>query len=173
VDAEVDEVVKRFPAAEVVNNTSDAIQTLEQPIGLLHVASHASSRSDNPMYSSLELADGPLLATEIARSGGNCKMVVLSACDTGRMSLRQKMEPDGLVRSFLALGAETVVASQWPLDDAASRTTMAGLYAELAQRSDAKVALSTGKRICREQFEHPYFWSPLTIYGGYRKRIQK
>ena len=114
-----------------------------------------------------------MLATEIAKSGGNCKLVVLSACDTGKVSIRQRMEPDGLVRSFLALGAETVIASQWQLDDEASRITMSGFYSEIREGKSAKEALAYGKKVCKEHFGHPYYWAPLAAFGGYRKRIEK
>ena len=173
VQAEVEEVCRRFPKAHVVSTVKEARDSLCDPIGLLHVASHASSRLYNPMYSSLELSDGPLLATEIARCGGKCKLVVLSACDTGKVSTRHRMEPDGLVRSFLALGAETVIASQWQLDDKASRITMSGIYSELMKGKSARSALTHGKKICKEQMSHPYYWAPLAAFGGYKKRIEK
>ena len=51
---------------------------------VLHRAAHAHVRSDNPLFSSLKVADGPLTVYEIDRLARATHHVVLSACDTGQ-----------------------------------------------------------------------------------------
>jgi tetratricopeptide (TPR) repeat protein len=168
--SEVEAVLEYWPRAKVVHDLESARKTLESSIDLLHVACHASSRSDNPMYSGLELEGGLLLATEIAKSPASIGQVTLSACDTGRVSTTVRSEPDGLVRSFQAAGASSVIASQWPLDDLAASITMRTYYRELAAGRTVMEALALARSACQKQFRHPYYWAPLTIFGGYRRQ---
>lgn len=170
VESEVAAVLEHYPKAEVVHDLTSARKSLESPVDLLHVACHGTSRHDNPMYSGLELEGGLLLAAEIASSKASVGQVTLSACDTGRVSLRVRSEPDGLVRSFQATGAQSVIASQWPLDDAAAALTMRTYYKELASGSDVRGAMTKARSACRVEFPHPYYWAPLTIFGGYHRR---
>ena len=170
VEVEVRDVLARFPNATVCRDMHAARSSLNENIDLLHVAGHATSRSDNPMYSAIELADGYLLAAEIAKSRSHVGIVLLNACDTGRISLRVKWEPDGMVRSFLALGAESVVASLWPLDDVAAGTMVGSFYAELTAGKTVSQSLEYARRHVRKSFEHPYYWAPLTNFGGYGRR---
>jgi hypothetical protein len=173
VAAEVESVCKYFPTASVVTRRQEALKSLENGVDLLHVASHASIRSDNPLYSHIELADGPLFGLEVARAKGYARQVTLSACDTGRVSLQQRMEPDGLVRSFLTLGAESVLASLWPLDDEGASRLMDAYYKGVS-RGDAHLsALADARKRVREWREHPYYWASMTIFGGYGRKVSQ
>jgi len=115
---EAQRFLERFPQARVCRSRAEAWESLrEGPIDLLHVVAHARFVPANPMFSSLQFADGPIYATEIARSGARCRFAFLSACETGRVSSGMRLEPDGVVRAFLACSAQAVIASLWPLDD--------------------------------------------------------
>ena len=173
VDAEIRALLERFPGAEVYRTRRQALDSLSDEIDLLHVACHASTRSDNPLYSSIELQDGPLLGIEVARSGGSARWVSLSACDTGKVSLRLKTEPDGLVRAFLALGADAVVASLWPFDDEGARRLMESFYGAVASGADLRSALKTARESVRGWREHPYYWASLTLFGGCGRKCRK
>ena len=50
---------------------------------LVHVAAHGRFRADNPMFSALELDDGPLTVHDFERLRRAPHRFVLSACDSG------------------------------------------------------------------------------------------
>ncbi|MDQ2987105.1 MAG: CHAT domain-containing tetratricopeptide repeat protein [Armatimonadota bacterium] len=173
VTSEVEVIAKIFPSAQVIETAVGARRSLQEPIDLLHVACHATTRVDSPMYSTLEMKDGPLLSAEIAKSGGNVRLATLSACDTGRVSLRLRTEPEGLVRSCLALRADAVVASLWPLDDHAGAVTMSSYYGNLKRTLNVRNSLAAARIEVRKTLSHPYYWAPLAIFGGYRRHTNK
>ena len=49
-----------------------------------HLACHGSFRADNPLFSSLLLADGGLTVHDVESLGAGPRELVLSACDSGR-----------------------------------------------------------------------------------------
>jgi CHAT domain-containing protein len=57
-----------------------------------------------------------------------CALVVLPACESGLARDHAGGEMTGLPNSFLIAGARSVVASLWPVDDAASALMMALFY---------------------------------------------
>jgi len=173
VEEEVETLLAFFPGAEICRTRKAALASLRDDVDLLHVASHATLRSENPLYSSIELSDGPLLGIEVARSGGSARLVTLSACDTGKVSLRLKTEPDGLVRAFLALGADAVVASLWPFDDEGARRTMDSYYKSISEGIDIRQALSNARNVIRSWREHPYYWATLSLFGGCGRKCRK
>ncbi|TGJ95088.1 hypothetical protein DLJ96_15770, partial [Actinotalea fermentans ATCC 43279 = JCM 9966 = DSM 3133] len=97
--------VERLPSAAVV-----------------HLATHGRHETDNPLFSSLRLADGPLFAHELDGVDLRGAVVVLSACEAGLSTVRIGGEPLGLTSVLLRLGAAAVVSSVAPLrDDVAAR----------------------------------------------------
>lgn len=91
--------------------------------GVVHLATHGRHETDNPLFSSLRLADGPLFAHELDGVDLRGAVVVLSACEAGLSSVRIGGEPLGLTSVLLRLGARAVIASVAPLrDDVAART---------------------------------------------------
>ena len=68
--------------------TVDDVTTLASDVDVLHVAAHGRHSSDNPLFSGLELADGALFGYDIDRMPRVPSTVVLSACESGRSSVR-------------------------------------------------------------------------------------
>ena len=60
---------------------------------LAHVAAHGMFRADNPLFSSLRLADGPLTVYDLEGIGHAPRTVVLAACDTARHTARPGRRP--------------------------------------------------------------------------------
>lgn len=159
---------ERFPDASFFRTRAEVIASLDGEWDLVHVVGHARHNAGNPMFSALHFADGPLYAAEIARSGLRTRLACLSACETGMLSLATREEPDGLVRAFLARGAEAVLASLWPLDDEAASRFFATFYAGLTPGRDLADAVTEARRTVRAWRTHPYFWASLSLFGGYR-----
>lgn len=97
-----------------------------------HIAAHGTFRADAPLFSSLLLADGPLMVHDLDRLRVPPESVILSACDSGGVHPITAHEALGLVSSLLALGTRSVVASVDPINDAATAAVMTPLHTTIA-----------------------------------------
>lgn len=92
-------------------STVDAVRDAMDGAGIAHIACHASFQFENPMFSSLRLADGDLNVYDIERLQDAPEVVVLSACDSGYTETRAGDELAGLTSALLSMGTRSVVAS--------------------------------------------------------------
>jgi tetratricopeptide (TPR) repeat protein len=106
---------------------------------MLHLAAHGNVRSDNPLFSSLTLADGPFTVYELERLAFPPHHVVLAACDTGRPHIVAGEEVLGFGAALLGGGTATLVAPVLPVPDAATVPLMRSYHQGLrAGRSPAE-----------------------------------
>lgn len=116
----------------------------------LHFSTHGYFDPDDPARSYVELADGPLYASEIASGLQlHADLVVLSACDSGRNRVLGGDEPLGLIRSFITAGAASVLVTLWPVDEVATRLLMEDFYTNLRAGNEATKALHMAQRRLR------------------------
>lgn len=132
-----DAVVLDGPAA-----TAEAVSRAVDGARLAHLATHGLFRSDNPQFSALELADGPLTVYDLERLSVPPETVVLSACDSGLSEVRPGDELMGLAAAVLALGTRTLVASALPVADEPTRPFMAAFHRRLLAGDGAAEALA-------------------------------
>ena len=90
----------------------------------VHIAAHGEFRADNPMFSQLRLADGPLTVYDLEQLQSAPRHVVLACCDSGRSEVRRGDELMGMSAALLALGTST-------LDGAGTRPGQPGVHASL------------------------------------------
>ncbi len=109
---------------------------------IAHVAAHGTHQSENPLFSSLRLADGPLFAHELDQAARTPEHVVLSACELGLATVRPGDEALGLTSVLLRLGTRSVVAGVARVGDDAAAATMADYHARLADRRGSAQALA-------------------------------
>lgn len=109
---------------------------------LVHVAAHGVHRGENPMFSSLTLAAGPLFAYELDQRGRLPELVVLSACELARSTVRPGAEALGLSSVLLRLGTPCVVAGVAKVHDDLAAGAMRRYHAELVRGRTAAEALS-------------------------------
>lgn len=107
-----------------------------------HIASHGEFRVDNPLFSFLMLADGPLTVYDLSALRRPPALLVLSGCETGLAEVHPGDELMGLVSALLNMGTATVVASTGAVDDGATRLLMRDLYAHLADGHPPATALA-------------------------------
>jgi len=87
-----------------------------------HLATHGTFRADNPMFSSVDLADGPLMIHDLEHPAAVPWLVVLAACHAGRSGVYAGDELLGTATSLLSLGVGSVIAPVLAVpDDNASR----------------------------------------------------
>ena len=92
--------------------------------GLVHVAAHGRFRADNPMFSALELDDGPLTVHDFERLGRAPHRFVLSACDSGVMVPVGANELLGLATALMSMGTAGILSSVAPVNDEATAELM-------------------------------------------------
>jgi hypothetical protein len=112
---------------------------------LAHVACHGRFRADSPLFSALELADGPLTALDLQRLKRAPDLLVLSACDVALSKRHPGDELLGLSAALIAAGTRTIVASVVPVPDAAARRLMLDFHRHVAAGAPPATALAAAQ----------------------------
>lgn len=183
-EREVHALSKQFPGAtlffkEQANKTN--FQSSAPQARLLHVAAHAVADTLDPLHSKVLLADengqpNYLEAKDVL--GMDLKgtaMIALSACESGLGRVEDGDEVLGFTRSFLSAGTSTLLASLWPVSDAATETLMTTLYDDLAKGESVQDAMRDAQRavLANPETAHPFFWAPFNLIGNWRLKVQK
>ena len=109
---------------------------------VVHIACHGSFRADNPMFSSLELADGPLVVYDFERLSRLPEVVVLSACSIANSKVLQGGSVLGLSAALTTLGAASVIAPLTPISDSLSVEVMCRLHRAMGAGASPAAALA-------------------------------
>lgn len=125
------------PAAMV-----DATERLAAQVGVLHIAAHGRHAAENPLFSGLELADGTLFGYDVDLIPRVPEIVVLSACELGRSSVRWGEEAIGMTRVWLHAGTRCVIASPVVVADDAACDLLAAMHDGLAAGMQPAMALA-------------------------------
>jgi tetratricopeptide (TPR) repeat protein len=121
--------------------TADATREALDGAALAHVAAHGTFRSDNPLFSALRMADGPLTVYDLERLTQAPHRIVLSACDSGLAGVRAGDELMGLAAALFPLGTAGLVASVVVVPDEATRPLMHRLHERLLMGESLAAAL--------------------------------
>jgi tetratricopeptide (TPR) repeat protein len=114
--------------------------------GVAHLAAHGHFRADNPMFSELQFADGPLNVYDLEQLAVAPQQVVLASCDVGLASVRSGDELIGLAAALLAMGSVNLVAALLPVPDDASRALMLRFHRNLKAGRGVAEALAHARR---------------------------
>lgn len=119
-----------------------------------------SDRNCCAFLSALEIARLDLIGTEL---------VVLSACDTGLVSVAAGEGVYGLERALIVAGAHAMLLSLWKVPDAATCDFMIRLYTLLKAGSRRLDALLTVQQEFRAHqnllWRDPYYWAAWQLIG--------
>ncbi len=117
--------------------------------------------------------DGLLTAEEVVTLDlSQADWVVLSACQSGYAENWSREGTLGMQRAFRLAGARSVIASQWPVEDASTVQWMRSLYgarsrgevrASAALASACRSVLAERRRTGRST--HPFYWAAFRAYG--------
>ncbi|TYL55039.1 CHAT domain-containing protein [Nocardioides sp. BGMRC 2183] len=133
--AEVPLLAKRHPEASLLTGADARLEAVLDALDgadLVHLAAHGHFRADSPLFSSLDLADGPLTVHDLERVRRAPYRVVLSACESGVLAPVGAEELLGLASSLFALGTAGLVSSVAEVNDAATAALMVELHNALA-----------------------------------------
>lgn len=109
---------------------------------IAHLAAHGRLAAHNPLFSSLQLSDGPLLAYDLERLDRPPHTVVLAACDSARSVTRAGDELLGLGATLLTQGTTQLVASVLPVLDIDTAPVMTDLHRRVAAGDTVASALA-------------------------------
>jgi CHAT domain-containing protein/tetratricopeptide (TPR) repeat protein len=132
---------------------------------VIHLACHGLHRADNPLFSSLQLADGWISALDILDLPLRDATVVLSACESGRQQ-SNGAEPLGLSWAFLGAGATAVLVSLWTVQDDVASYLMSAFYDQLNDGADHAHALQSAQQATAALWPHPYYWASFVLVGS-------
>jgi CHAT domain-containing protein len=183
-EIEAEAVAKVLIGAEtLVGNraTEGRFRSALQRGGIVHVATHATLNSRNPLFSTIEFAggqrgvaanNGRLEAHELLGMRISSPLVFLSGCETaigGAWSTRFDSGEDyaALAQTLLYAGARNVVATLWRIDDDGAAEFATAFYEALRGDGFAE-ALAEAQRsfIQNPKYRSPYYWAAYQVSGG-------
>jgi CHAT domain-containing protein len=173
-EAEAREVAAGYPRSLTLlgaEATKESFLRHFAGVEVIHFAGHFVVNPRSPGNSKLLFAGGELRTSELgAHELPLARLVVLSACETAFERYDKGEGAVGVARTFLALGAPQVVASQWQVDSEPTKELMAAFHRNRKGR-----ALTTVESLRRAQLEvlqngrtsAPFHWAAFSLYGGY------
>ena len=147
--AEVPRLRLSYPGAVMLGRgsaTAERVLSALDGAWLAHIAAHGTFRADNPLFSSLQLDDGPLTVHDFERLGQAPHRLILSSCDSGLAAAVGADELLGLASSLVPLGAAGIVASVVPVNDVAAVPVMLALHDALGAGATLPGALLAARQ---------------------------
>ena len=127
---------------------SPFVAGVRNPLSLMALALSNICRTDS-------IDESVLLAEEVAAMDlSHVRLVVLSACDTGRGPVLRNSGAFSLQQAFLMAGAGSTVSALWEVPDAATAELMEEFYRQLATRDNAAWALRKAQLIVSGRKSH-------------------
>ncbi|HEY9685014.1 MAG TPA: CHAT domain-containing protein [Drouetiella sp.] len=106
-------------------------------------------------------AEGELTAEELVELNlSKCKLIVLSACETGRGTEERGQGVLGLRSVLMAAGAKSVLLSLWSVDDEATSFLMKEFYKHLLEGKSEAESLQIAENAVRNNPDHPQWRAP-------------
>lgn len=180
--AEVNWLARSFRPVHV-RNDGDPDLTIER-LGegpVLHVAGHSLGQDTAPWQSELPFRLAPdtsaVRASDIATQSVPAQLVVLASCESAGGAAVSGEGVAGLSTAFLSAGAQSVVATLWPVEDRATARFMQRFYDALSRGEGVGRALLAAQTETRRHREtaHPFYWAGFVVVGdgGVRVPIER
>jgi len=174
---------------------------LREGYPVIHIASHFRYDPADPNRSFLLLGDGAHLEMSTFNDAANVfektELLTLSACETAMGSNKEANGKDAEGLGYVAqkLGAQSVIATLWPVDDIGTQILMPMFYrlreaspglAKAEALRQAQLALLTGalkpttsdtesrglltglNGNVKASYAHPYYWAPFILIGNWK-----
>ncbi len=148
---------------------------------IVHFAAHTELNEAYPWRSGILMRspDAPsgtrlLRAERIAATLLKARLAFVSGCESARGRVIRGEGIQGLSTAFLAAGAQTVVATLWPVEDRATSRFVSFFYDELGRGRCAGEALREAKlRMARSnQCADPSLWAGFVLIGDPGTHVQ-
>ena len=189
-EAEVDSIPKALFSSEIILRGDQAsTSSLVNHAGtssIIHMAAHGSMHRWHPLFSYLQMNDGPFELHRILNLKLSSQLIVLSSCETGygvgmMGDIAEGHEVVSFPQAFLSAGAAAVIAPLWIVEDEATSRLMASFYSNLMslKRSDGSSQTGSFSRaltLAQRQFvgesrgthpkNHPFYWAGFYLTGN-------
>src|SRR5690349_20427544 len=152
--AEVETLAALMPGVSVLSGARSRTRSVLDALDgarIGHLATHGEFRADNPLFSHLLMADGPLTVHDLSTMERAPELLVLSACDTGLSAVHPGDELMGLSAALLGLGTRTIIATIGPVDDEVTGEFMIDVYRRLGSGAAPAVALAEAQAAATEE----------------------
>jgi len=149
---EVKTLARLYQSPQVLTDgkaSADAVRHSIDGAELVHIAAHGRFRADNPQFSAIDLADGPLTVYDLERIRRAPRRMILSACDSGLSAVHPGDELMGLAGAVFSLGTSTLIASVVPVADDVTKALMVELHRELCAGASPTTALAKAQEQVR------------------------
>jgi CHAT domain-containing protein/tetratricopeptide (TPR) repeat protein len=166
--AEARQVIGRFGGQLYCESEATQSVLRDAPCQVLHISAHGEYRMDQPDFSYIQLADGPLYTDDLFQHDLHYELVTLSACETGRSRAAAGDELIGLGRGFLFAGAGALIASLWRVDETLTLELMDELYHRLDSGASKAAALRGAQLTLKRAYPglHPAYWGAFELIGN-------
>lgn len=186
---EADEILELLPpkqsfAALGLSANRDLVMSSQlDSFRIIHFATHGLIDGEYPELSGMLLStinqrgepeNGFLQLHDIYSLKLSADLVVLSSCST---ALGKNLPGEGLIgltHGFMYAGAQSVVASLWKVDDAATADLM-GLFYDGMLRDGLKPATALRKAQIemwqKNRWHAPFYWAAFTLQGDWDQAI--
>lgn len=157
-DLEVQVIQSYFNTSNVLKKTAATLTAINQinqselnTYHCAHFSCHGEFNFNQPSQSALKLADLPLNLDKIfTLQLEKCRLVTLSACETGLIDSRNTSdEYIGLPSGFLLAGSKAVVSSLWTVSDLSTAFLMMKFYENLQIINSVSLALNQAQKWLR------------------------
>ncbi|MGB9457954.1 MAG: CHAT domain-containing protein [Bryobacteraceae bacterium] len=173
---EVDAIGELYPGrSKVVAQEPASKADIKNWVGgynVVHLSVHGKFNASDPLLSYLQFKEAPpdngrLTAAEMfGLPLQKNSLVVLSACETGRVEATHANEVLGMVRSLLYAGAGNLVLSSWEVNAESTKLWMETFYKQGQTNPPAEAArLALVAVKSRPEHSHPFFWAPFVMTG--------
>lgn len=140
-DREIAAIADLYPSAVTLTGTAasaEALMTHFSTSDFLHIAAHGNFRDDNPLASTLGLADGPVTFFDLLAQKRAPSRIILSACGVGRAA---GATPVGLASILFGRGCQALVASNGFVPDDTTAVASIAIHRHLIDGLPLPVAL--------------------------------
>lgn len=108
--------------------------------------------------------DGILTSKEISTLDlSDCKLITLSACETGLGAQLSNDGIFGLQRGLKLAGVDNSITSLWSVPDKSTKELFEYFYANIIEGNDLQNSLRLARKELRKKYKSPYFWGAFTL----------
>lgn len=136
--------------------------------GVIHINTHAGLGKNNEPW--IAFTDDKLSLKELYGINNQANLVVLDACKSATGTIEQGEGVMSLSRGFFYSGAESVIASQWNVNEQSNNKILIAFYKNLKEGQTKSKALHNAKLEYLNTHQvgelSPYFWSSLMLTGN-------
>jgi len=141
---------------------------------IIHLAMHANINNETPELSHLLFnendVDSKMYIEELYGLHLNADLAVLSACNTGKISLDKSQGIVSLNRAFTMAGVPSTLASLWEVPDKVTQGIMVDFYQNLKKGESKTTALRNAKikylkNTDDANFQMPFYWAGFVLHG--------